>query len=295
MTARVVPPAAHEAFEARHATLAMAVILFFVEGAFAVVERGVLDRPLAWMYATHAVVAGGLALVLYVHRNLPPRWSLAAFVVLVLPLLPIFWLSESAAVAAGRIWQPFIGRKLIILGLALLTPRSTAVAALLVTLFMLESIAVWLQLDLGHDPLAAAAGEPWVTLIFFLAALLILLERRHRRRLENELLEAAREAETLQHLVDVSTAVRDQVNTPLQTLVLSVALLARRHPEEQRVLDRMGRSLEKLVRMSRTFDRRAPERSAITRMRAVRDAGAELERRTCPDSSGTPRRIAPAT
>jgi hypothetical protein len=273
----------------------LAVVLFFVEGAFAVVERGVLGGPLAWMYATHATMAGGLALVLYGRRNLDPRWSLAAFVVLVLPLLPIFWVSESAAVAAGRLWQPFIGRKLILLGLALLTPRSSAVAALLLALFMIESVAVWVRLDLAHDPIATAAGEPWVTLVFFVAALLVVVERRHRRRLQRELLEAVREAEALRQVVDVSTAIRDQVNTPLQTLELSIALLARRHPEERHVLDRMGRSVRKLVRISRTFDRQAAERSAITRMRAVREAGAELERGVASCAPSSPPRIAPAT
>jgi hypothetical protein len=288
---------AHEAFAARDTTLALAVILFLVQGAFAVVERGALDGPLSWMYATHAVLAAGIALVLYRLRPVDPRWSLAAFVVLVLPLLPIFWVSESIAIAAGRIWHPFIGRKLILLGLALLTPWSSAAAALLLTLFMTESVAVWMRLDLADEPIATAAGEPWVTLIFFVAGMLIILQRRHRRHLEHALLDVERERETLRQVVEVSTAVRDQINTPLQTLELSIALLARRHPEERRTLDRMARSLWRLVRVSRSFDSTA-ERNGITHLRAVRSAGAELERSTSSGPSSSPSsasRPAPAT
>jgi hypothetical protein len=290
--------AAHEAFDARETTLALALILFFVEGAFAIVERGALDGPLSWIYATHAILAGGIALVLYSLRTLDPRWSLAAFVALVLPLLPIFWISESLAISAGRVWHPFIGRKLILLGLALLTPWSSAAAAAFLTAFMIESIAVWLRLDRAHHMIATTAGEPWVTFVFFVAALLIVVQRRHRRRLEHELLDAQREMDALRQLVEVSTAVRDQVNTPLQTLELSIALLARRHPEEQRILERMTRSLRRLVRVSRSFDRWTAERDGITQMRAIRNAGAELERSTSSGTSSGPSstaRIAPAT
>jgi hypothetical protein len=143
---------------------------------------------------------------------------------------------------------------------------------------MIEAVAVWLWFDLAQASLAAAAGEPWVTLIFFVSAIIIVVQRWSRRQLARKLLEAEGETEVLRQLLPISLAVRDQVNTPLQTLELGVALLKMRHPGEQRTLDRMGHSLQKLIGISRSFDWWAETAQGITSMRAVRKAGEQLDK-----------------
>lgn len=278
MTAGVDPIGEHEAFAARQTALAAAVLVFFTEAAFALVQRTSSAGSLVWMYVAHSLLAGAVALCLSMRRSIDARWSLAAFCVLALPMLPMFWVSQTVAIDRGLIWQPFVGRKLMLLGLAVLTPYSRVVALGLLAAFMVESAAVWAHLDRAQATLATAAGEPWVTLIFFFAALMIVVQRWYRDRVERELLEARGDAETLRQLIQVSVAVRDQVNTPLQTLEMSVALLKKRHPEELSALERMERALRKLVELSRSFDRSTENGHAITRMRAVRETGAQLEK-----------------
>jgi hypothetical protein len=269
-----------DAHAARLTTIVAALLLCLGEAGFALLHGDA--GGLRGLCFAHAAIAGVIALGLGRHRTVDPRWTLIAFLVLAVPLLPVFWISESLAIAEGGLWQPLIGRKLILLGLALLTPYSPAVAAVLVATFMGESVVLWHYLDLRHNPIAAAAGEPWVTLVYFAATSFLVAQRWRNRRAKEGLLQAQIEAEALRHLTQASLAVRDQVNTPLQALQLGVMLFKKRHPEEQAALDCMSRALHKLNEISRGvgLDARTETEQRTARLRAARQLGAWLERST---------------
>ncbi|MDB4936724.1 MAG: hypothetical protein JWP87_3696 [Labilithrix sp.] len=275
--AAVASRSSDDACDARQTTIIAAVLLCVGESCFVLLNRG-LAGELRAMYVIHAVVSAVVALVLWRHRTIAARRSLAAFLVLVVPLLPMFWIAETYAVEGGPLWQPLIGRKLIILGLALLTPCSLRVAAILVALFMAETVVLWGHLDLAHNPIVTAAGEPWMTIIYFGAAASLVALRGRSRRLKNELLEARAEAQSIGHLKQVSLAVGDQVNTPLQALEAGIVLLEIRHPEEATMLARMSRSLHKLIELSRGLRGWSDAEHRVEEMRAARDRGAELDR-----------------
>jgi hypothetical protein len=276
------PVAEYEASAARRTTILAALFIVLTESGAAVLQHPANGEGLRWIYLTHAALAALVALLLWRPRTVDARRSLAAFLAIALPLLPIYWLSQSRSIAAGVFWQPVIGRKLILLGLALLTPHSRAVAAVLLAIFLGECVLLWEHFDLWNDPKTAAAGEPWVTLLFGATTGLLLVQRWRSRRLEQQLLQTQTDTKALYQLMQISLAVRDQVNTPLQSLELSIALLKRRHPAEQPALERMDRSLQRLIELSQNLQASTEMEQGIARLRAVREIGAQLERVEAP-------------
>lgn len=270
------PVAEYETYAARQTTLLAACLVILLESGATVFQQSSNGEWLPWIYLAHATLAGLVALLLWRAPTADPRWSLAAFLAIALPLLPIYWFSQSRAIAAGMLWQPVIGRKLILLGLTLLTPHSIAVAAVLLTIFLGECVILWVHLGLWTDRRWAAAGEPWVTILYVAITGLLLVLRWRNRRFELLLIQAQTEAKALRHLMQISLAVRDQVNTPLQSLELSIALLKKRHPEEQPALEKMDRSLRKLVELSQDLHALTETEQGITRLRTVREVGAQL-------------------
>ena len=271
------PVAGYEADAARRTTILAAVFVVLLESGAAAVQRLSNGEALLWIYLAHAALAGLIALVLWRSRAVDDRRSLVAFLVIALPLLPIYWLSQSRAIAVGMFWQPVIGRKLILLGVALLTPHSRAAAAVILAMFLGECVLLWQHLHLQNDPRLAAVGEPGVTILYSAVIGLLLVQRWRSQKLERQVLQAQTEADALCQLTQISLAVRDQVNTPLQSLELSIALLKKRHPEEQHALERMDRSLRKLVELSADLQASSETERGSERVRAIREIGAQLE------------------
>jgi hypothetical protein len=262
---------AHTAILAWQTTLVSAVVLMVTATTVGFIARSQAD-PLQWMYFAEAAISAVVALLLFRRPHVDERWSLVGFLAVALPILPIFWFAQTRAIASGPLWQPFIGRKLIILGLALLTPYSRGATVALLALFIAESLFIWIHLDLGNNPIAAAGGEPWVTLIYFGAATSLAMLRWRNRRLEELRRQAEMEAKTLEELRRVSIVVHDRVNTPLQSLGIGLALLHGQHPAEQPLLDRMGRSLRSLITLTKSL-----REVEITGLRAAQHEGARLE------------------
>ena len=259
---------------AQQTTLATAVGLLFADIGFAAIEVSLRNERLEWLYLGHAAISATVALVLWRRPNLSARATLGGFVTLALPLLPLFWMIQARSIAEGALWQPFVGRKMLILGLALLTPMLPAAPLALLAIFMIEWIVFWSRYELWRSHVVHAAGEPWVTALYFGAAYFLVALRWRNERLSAQLCEAAAAARALRQVTHVSTAVRNQVNTPLQALELGLGLLRERHPEEGALLDRMNRALEKLEVLSRALG----ETDAEGHVRSLREAGAELDR-----------------
>jgi hypothetical protein len=146
---------------------------------------------------------------------------------------------------AGIIWQPFIGQKLVCLAIALLSPGPLALSLGLIVLLVGGAMVQWFVM-LAGNPLIASGYEPWTTLITGGLACVFAWRREREFSLRREFAKARAEVEALTTLSQISMALRDLASTPLQTLEIDLGVLARRCPEEKRMLDRIRHALGRL-------------------------------------------------
>jgi hypothetical protein len=261
-----------EAFAARQATIATALVLVVMNLGAAAIQRAV-HGDIRWMHLGHAILAALVALLLWSRPKASIRWSVAGVIALALPLLPLLWLLESRAIAAQALWRPITIRKAMLLAVALVTPSSAAALAL-IGLFLMEWLLWWQRYELWTYPIVRDMGEPWLTLLYFAGAVSLLGLRSRNRKLERRLTDTELEAQTLREVMQIGVAIRDRVSTPLQNLELSVAALKARHPEERVTLERMERSIRKLTDLRPLSE--GNEEAA--RLRALLKVGEELQR-----------------
>ncbi|MCU1282854.1 MAG: uncharacterized protein JWM53_6400, partial [bacterium] len=91
--------------------------------------------------------------------------------------------------------------------------------------------------------------EPWVTLVFMAIGVAALLLRDQRRVASLAVLRAESQATALHRRAAMLLALRDQLNTPLQTLVLGATRLALHEPTHDAA--RLATALHRLVGLSR--------------------------------------------
>ena len=208
-----------------------------------------------WLRLAHASLAGLVFVHLRRREPVSVRYSIAAYLVVILPLvvtLPLM-VDIQAALHGGEntLFMTFF---IVIMGVALLCPASVLLGAVLVLVFTAEAIVLWLTAMRGH-PMAASVGS-WGMVLFAIIAVGVLLHRARQRKVAERLIQIEVELGTLERLSELSLEVRDQVNTPLQTLQLGVHALRRRAPDgDHAVLDRMDRAIARLTKLSRRLSR----------------------------------------
>lgn len=190
--------------------------------------------------AAHAALALAVLVFLLRRPSASRRTVLGCFLLLVVPVLPllIVW---TLAVPESRVIEPFIAQKMVLIAIALLTPESAVWGIALTVIILAEAVGLS-ALRLG----GGRAGEPWVTIFYGLFAIGLLLYRASERRLAARLVRMSAEAAALEHIAEESMTVRDQLNTPLQTLEIGLALLRKRSG---------GANAELLERLQSTVDR----------------------------------------
>jgi len=193
----------------------------------------------------HATLCAAVLVVVWLR---PPsrRLLLGLYATLVVPIMPLLvvW---TLAVPEALMSESFIAFKMVLMGVALLTPLSLSLGLILLLGFSIELVVI-LALNLaGHMP-----GEPWVTLFYAVFAGALLVQRAAERRLTRRLVQVNAEASALDRIARSSLQVRDRMNTPLQTLALSIELLDERVVQEgqRETLGRMRRALIKLTELS---------------------------------------------
>ena len=175
------------------------------------------------LWIAESVYAATLAwLLLHRLRPSPGRgvWaSLLLFVTAVSAVISthIHWarLSQPA--------DPYIGHKLLLVGTVLIRPPRLWLGLLLVGLIAVEALALHFLLA---PPLGASSLEPWHTLLFIALGFGLILVGEQRRIASVKLLRAETTAASLRRRAALFLALCDQLNTPLQTLMLRLELLA---------------------------------------------------------------------
>lgn len=212
----------------------------------------------------HALLALTVGVVVHrSHARWSPRTYDGLYALLAMPYLATMWWPQLADARAGMLSEPLLTNHFVLLGLAILSPRSLRLALSLVGLFTLHALVMWYVMARLAGP-AALPREPWLTLFFAGISAGLCWSRWKRQGLELRYALIAARADALARINRILLGLRDRANTPLQTLEIGMTLLAERdaNPERQtRVVALMRRAVAQLsaVRLPVTRAISAPE------------------------------------
>jgi hypothetical protein len=211
-------------------------------------------------------VTAPMLILLVITRNRPSLrravWTTCILVAIALPITTYnqYWLRE-----LDRPFSPFLGHKLLmgILGLTLATRFRIGVA--LIVAIAAAAIATWFVLDLGARPDMIVYSEPWMTLMYMLIGLVSLFIREEWQVASIQLLRAQTEASAVRRRALMFLALRDRLNSPVQTLALAA------HGEV------VEKAVDRLISLSREL---AELDVLVPGLATTFDADAELRRQT---------------
>jgi hypothetical protein len=126
-------------------------------------------------------------------------------------------------------YEPFVGPKLMMVVLPLFLPYRVKLVVLLEAILLGQVIVLFYGFDLSAKRAYMPLVEPWSALLFAGCGVLIMLQREQRHAASLRLLRAQRELAAMTRRAGLCLALRDQINSPLQVLHLSLASLERRH------------------------------------------------------------------
>jgi hypothetical protein len=232
------------------AVIAAQTIAIFHESAF---RRSVGERFLAFRlsHITFSIVV--LAIVVIYGHRLSTGLIKTVPLLLVVPAFPLSWLTHVVYSRADIRYSPFLGYKLIFLLLSLAPGPGVTSNAILISGFATEAVALWYLGGVGESQHGTLSAEPWVTLLFAGASILILILQSAYRRMHRQLGELTVRQRLTEDLTRLSLAVRDRINSPLQTLEICFEVL----PKDDQVAAAGRKSLNRIeesIRPLREFD-----------------------------------------
>jgi hypothetical protein len=194
---------------------------------------------LAWLWATHG--------------RTPSLGGSAIFILLLwMALLTVATCTEPRlarfAIGGRRPFTPFIPHKLLLVTMPLLAPALRWITPLALVITMADALALYVVEQLSAHSEVVSLVEPWTTLAFALVGFLLMGLREQRLVASIGMLRAESRRAAVERRAHLLLALRDQLNTPLQALVLYVAEGAKRTP----LCDQgVSAEVERLVAMSR--------------------------------------------
>jgi hypothetical protein len=183
---------------------------------------------------------------LFVNRE-HPRLSLARvlFVLPALPVLAMNWFLAGERAAQGLPMELFVREAVASAVYALTAPPRVVVSLVPIAAFSIESLLVHSRVRWSAES-QVPSGQPWTSLAYGGCMALLAAYRAHRQRGEVATIVRLEQAGASERLLRSHLAVRDLVNTPLQTLRISAHLLAARCPEAREVTRSIERAVERL-------------------------------------------------
>jgi hypothetical protein len=216
-----------------------------------VMLRGQGIVPLAVFGAKMALDATLLG-YLVATRHHPSRGRATwALVVLIGTALSVAAYNELVLLHAERPYTSLLGQKLIMLSLGLTAAGRFGMSCALIVVSGADALVVYFALQLGAHKDLIALSEPWACMVFMVLALCSRHLREQRRVASVRLLRAETEAEALHHRAVMFLALRDRLNSPLQTLVLGAGHADSQLPPASR--ERVRAAVTQLVALSRTL------------------------------------------
>jgi hypothetical protein len=207
--------------------------------------RGV-SRPFVVARSVTILVALGVAGYLIVNRR-HPRLPLARvlFVLPAFPVLALNWFLAGERAAHGLPTELFVREAIASTVYALAAPPRAIVSLVAIAAFTIESLLVYVRVRWSAE-WSVPSWQLWTSLAYGGCMALLALYRAHRQRGEVVTIVRLEQAGALQRLLRSYLAVRDLVNTPLQTLRISTHLLATRCPDGGEITGSIERAVERL-------------------------------------------------
>lgn len=219
------------------------------------VDRRILGGPFFILRLPYLFTALACLIFLLVHReHIGLQAVQLTALTLTLALFPYIWISQAAFAHSQNPWIPFYGFQVT----ALLIPMLRYGSGVRLNVFLLggltiEAAAFWWCFRLGSEALLLQSGYIWnVLLTGFCAATLLVARYRYERALRG-FVELEARAATAQKMAHILLTLRDRANSPLQTLVIGLALLKRQQPECA-VSEPLLNALKKLIDIHRMFN-----------------------------------------
>jgi hypothetical protein len=263
--------AALYAEDAQRGVMLLAGLFAFACPIFSVVysdpDLGQLSRQL--------LVAGAIGFIAFVElvrtRRRPSAKRAAFwFLVLILPWFYFFAYAISLWSHQTRPAQAFVVPKIVMACMTLVVSGNRWIGRIVNAVLCVESFVLYYALGLSSLPRQVSAAEPWQTLLFAALGIALLSLGEERRLASVRILRAEAEQGALVRRTTIYLALRDQMNSPLQSLVLSNTLVGV-HPE-------LSAAIEQLVALARELpEERAVEGSGL--VGPSLDGAEELRRR----------------
>lgn len=219
-----------------------------------------IGRPFVVSRIVTIVLTIGLIGVLIPQRN-GARLSvfLALFVLPAVPVLVMNWFLAGERAAQGLPVELFVREASASAVYALSAPPKAIVSLVPIAAFSLESLLVYWTAR-GSPSGQLPRWQPWTGLLYGTCMALIAVYRARRQQREVETIVKLEQAAALRGLIRSYLAVRDLLNTPLQTLRVSAHLLRVRYPAAKRVTGAMERAVGRLDELNQLL---AEEASAV--------------------------------
>jgi hypothetical protein len=178
--------------------------------------------------------------------------------------------------ALGRPYAPFLGQKLLLLLLPIAAVSRLWLSLVLIVLTVLDTVVLYFALHIGAHKDIVPLAEPWVTLVFGLTAVAVTLADEQRRVASVQILRAELQNAALHRCAGLMLALRDQLNSPLQTMMLCAPQLELRY--QAQAVAPISAAVTRLTTLSRKLadlDHLVPSKAH----RAALDAAGDLRRR----------------
>ena len=223
-------------------------------------DRHILGRPFFVLRLPYLFVALACLIVLLHRRDkLSFQTIQITIVALTLAVFPYIWVSQAAFATSHHPWIPFYGFQITALAVAMFRyGNGVRFNVFLLASLTIEAAAFWWRFHLGSEPLLARSGYIWSVLLTGLCAATLLIARYQYERTLRRFIELEARAATAEMTARLFLTVRDQANSPLQTLEIGLALLKRQQPESA-LSDALLSALKKLVDLHETFNARKAE------------------------------------
>jgi hypothetical protein len=211
---------------ARQGALVFSVIIVAVTSLMLVGQllRLAVNIPL-YMPIMFAVDVVCLALLLTAWRRPSERRSLAIATFQWAAVLTGMTFNQGFLLDQGRPFGPLTAAKLLMLCMPLVVATRAWLSLLLVSLTAVHALVLYFALHMGAHPDLLPSAEPWLTMAFLPIGIAVSRMSEQRRISSIVILRDESDVASLHRRAGLFLSLCDQLNSPLQTLVLSAAQL----------------------------------------------------------------------
>jgi hypothetical protein len=202
-----------------------------------------------WFAANFFIDAAILVYLVITRRRPSERRAVTAVIAVFVGVLPLATYNQVELLALHRPYAPFIAHKLLMVSLGLTVATRFRLAVVLLGITIATAMTMWFVLDLGAHRDLIPMAEPWITLSFLLIGFVSARLLEQRRIASVDLLRAEAEASALHRRALMLLALRDRLNSPLQTLVVGVTGPSSPVPAGR--VEQVDTAVEELVGLSR--------------------------------------------